>query len=366
MAEKTKSTATPKPTAAKGNELTTSAPLAKRGASLTLITGGTGFLGSHLLPLLAAKDPTRLRVLTTTAPNWLTEMGVEICAGSITDADTVAQAVAGVKEIYHLAGKVSRDDGDAQAMHAVHVQGTRLLCEAARASDVKTMVMASTSGTIAVTADGAGPPDESWPVPLDIISRWPYYASKYYQERAALENFNGTGRRLVMLNPSLLLGPGDERLSSTKVILDFLGRKIKTVPGGGLNLVDVRDVAPAFVTAMRRGQHGERYLLGGPNWSFSEFFGRLERISGITAPRLALPSKVVETGARWLSNFYQQWNYAPPVEPSEVAMAEHFWYLDAHRAISELGFTPRDASETLLDTVKYTRRRFLGHSAFGS
>ena len=340
------------------------APLVKRPAPYTLVTGGTGFLGSHLLALLAAKDAARVRVLTTTAPDWLTEMGVEICAGDIQDADTVTQAVAGVREIYHLAGKVSRDDADAQQMHAVHVAGTRLLCEAARAAEVKSIVLASTSGTIAVTENGEGPPDETWPVPLDIIARWPYYASKYYQERTALENFNGAGRRLVIINPSLLLGPGDERLSSTKVILDFLSRKIKTVPNGGLSFVDARDVAPVFVSAMRRGQHGERYLVGGPNWTFSEFFGRLERISGVSAPRLALPSKIIETGSRWLSNFYQHWDYAPPIAPGEAAQAEHFWYLDAHRAHSELGFTPRDPSETLLETVKYVRRRFLGHSAF--
>ena len=359
-----KTTTVTKKTPARDTTAGTAGPLVKRPTPQTLVTGGTGFLGAHLLPLLAAKGASHLRVLTTTAPPWLSEMGVEIVNGSLTDADTVARAVAGVKEIYHLAGKVSRENEDARAMHDIHVGGTRLLCEAARDADVKCIVMASSSGTIAVTPDGVGLPDESWPVPLDIIARWPYYASKYYQERAALENFTGPGRRLVIMNPSLLLGPGDERLSSTKVILDFLSRKIKTVPGGGLSFVDVRDVAPAFVAAMKRGRHGERYLLGGPNWSFSEFFGRLERISGVAAPRLALPARVATTGARWLSNFYKQWDAAPPVEPGEVEMAEHFWYLDARQAARELGFVPRDSGETLMETVRYVRRKFLGHNAF--
>jgi dihydroflavonol-4-reductase len=340
--------------------------VAKRAASKTLVTGGTGFLGSHLLRLLAEKDAANLRVLTTTtaAPAWLAETGAEVVSGSITDAQTVEQAVAGVREIYHLAGKVSRDAEDARAMHDIHVQGTRLLCQAARASDVKTIVMASTSGAIAVTADGADTPDETWPAPFEIISRWPYYASKYFQERAALDNFDGAGRRLVMLNPSLLLGPGDERLSSTKVVLDFLSRKIKTVPQGGLSFVDARDAAPCFIAAMKNGRHGERYLLGAANWTFQEFFGRLERVSGVKAPSLALPKALAVTGARWLSNFYKQWDYAPPVEPGEVEMSEHFWYLDAIKARNELGFAPREPSETLMDTVKYTRRRFLGHGAF--
>ena len=81
-----------------------------------------------------------------------------------------------------------------------------------------------------MTEKGDVVPDESYPAPLDIVSRWPYYASKSYQEMAALERFNGKGLRLVIMNPSLLLGPGDERLSSTKIVLDFMARKITAVP----------------------------------------------------------------------------------------------------------------------------------------
>ena len=108
------------------------------------------------------------------------------------------------------------------------------------------MVLASSSGTIAVSEKGDIVSDETYSAPLDIIARWPYYASKAYQEMAALERFSGKGLRLVIMNPSLLLGPGDDRLSSTKVVLDFMARKINAVPNGGLNFVDVRDTADGF------------------------------------------------------------------------------------------------------------------------
>jgi dihydroflavonol-4-reductase len=224
--------------------------------------------------------------------------------------------------------------------------------------------MASTSGTVAVTDDGLVVPDEEWPTPLDIVSRWPYYASKVYQERVALESFGGMGRRLVIMNPSLLLGPGDERLSSTKVVLDFLARKIPTVPKGGLSFVDARDAAAAFRAAMARGAHGQRYLLGAANWTFDKFFGRLERITKVPAPFLSLPSKLSLTGARALSSLYKHWKLAPPVEPAEIEMADYFWYFDSSKARAELGFEPRDPQETLLDTVTYVRENFLGHAAF--
>jgi dihydroflavonol-4-reductase len=337
-----------------------STAIARRQQPKVLITGGTGFLGSHLVRQLVESGAKNLRVLTTGAPAWLGELGVETIEGSITNAEDVRRAVEGVAEIYHLAGRVSRDDGAARAMYSVHVDGTRLLCDAASAAGVEAIVMASTSGTIAVREKGEETPDERGSVPLDIIGRWPYYASKLYQERTALERFDGRGRRLVILNPSLLLGPGDERLSSTKVVLDFLARKISAVPSGGLSFVDVRDAAAVFPNAMKNGRHGERYLLGGANWTFEKFLGRLERLTNVRAPRLSLPSKLAVAGSQIIHAFYKQWDKAPPVEPAAVEMAEYFWYLDSSKAERELGFSPRDPGETLLDTVKYLRENFLG------
>src|SRR5256884_8307993 len=174
------------------------------------------------------------------------------------------------------------------------------------------MVLSSSSGTIAVTKKGDIVPDETYPPPLDIISRWPYYASKAYQEMAALERFSGKGLRLVIMNPSLLLGPGDDRLSSTKVVLDFMARKISAGPNGGLNFVDVRDTAEAFCAAMQKGRHGERYLLGAVNWTFVKFFDRLERLTKVAAPRLAVATRFAVSGAQVIVSFFSHWILAPP------------------------------------------------------
>src|SRR6476660_3601060 len=265
------------------------AAIEKRQRAVTLVTGGTGFLGSHLVRQLVEQGGRDIRVIATSIPDWLVDLGVETFEGSINNSEDCKRAVDGIKEIYHLAGRVSRERNDARKMYEIHVEGTRLLCDAAKAAGAKTIALASTSGTIAVTKEGDLIPDETYPVPLEIISRWPYYASKAYQEMAALERFSGKGLRLVIMNPSLLLGPGDDRLSSTKVVLDFMARKIGAVPNGGLNFVDVRDTAQAFRMAMKKGRHGERYLLGAANWTFSKFFGRLERLTKVSAPWVTLP-----------------------------------------------------------------------------
>ncbi|MEQ1922306.1 MAG: NAD-dependent epimerase/dehydratase family protein [Pyrinomonadaceae bacterium] len=328
-----------------------------------LITGGTGFLGTHIVQNFLAYGEKNLKVMASSVPEWMKDAGIKAVEGSVTDRDDVAKACKNVSAIFHLAGKVSRDNDDAAAMNKIHLEGTRILCEAAKEAGVQTMVLASSSGTLAVSEDGQVV-DETFPPPIKILTRWAYYASKYYQERAAIENFDGDGRKLVIMNPSLLLGPDDERLSSTKPVLDFLARKIPYTPSGGLNFVDARDAAAAFIAALEKGNHQEKYLLGAANMTFEQFFGRLERLSDVAAPALKVPKKLAMAGSSMISSIYKHWGKTSPVAPNEVEQAEYFWYFDSSKAIEELGFEPRDPQETLNDTIIYLREAFLGEGVF--
>lgn len=328
-----------------------------------LITGGTGFLGTHIVRQFLDAGEKNLRVMASSVPEWMTDAGVEAAVGSVTNREDVAAAVKNVSAVFHLAGKVSRDNQDAAAMNKIHVEGTRILCEAAKEAGVQTMVLASSSGTIAVSEDEQIF-DETFPQPVDVISRWAYYASKYYQERTAIDNFDGDGRKLVILNPSLLLGPDDERLSSTKPVVDFLARKIPYSPSGGLSFVDTRDAASAFVSALEKGNHQEKYLLGAANMTFPEFFGRLERLSGVAAPMLKVPKKLAMAGSSMIESVFKNWGKASPVASEEVEQAEYFWYFDSSKAEEELGFASRDPNETLNDTIRYLRENFLGEAVF--
>jgi dihydroflavonol-4-reductase len=337
--------------------------MAKKSEKKILITGGTGFLGKHLVQQFLEAGQKNLRVMASSVPNWMTDAGVEPFAGSVTNKEDVAAATKNCEAIYHLAGKVSFAYDGAVQMNKIHVEGTRLLCEAAKANKVKNFILASSSGTSAITEDGEIV-DETFPQPVEILSKWPYYASKYYQEKTALKAFGDKGERLVILNPSLLLGSGDDRLSSTKVVLDFMAQKLPITPSGGLNFVDGRDAATAFLNALDKGRHRERYLLGAVNWTVKEFFGRLERLSGVSAPMLRVPKKVVVAGASLIDSFYKHWNKPAPFEASEVEMGEYFWYFDSSKAQEELDFTTRDPNETLQDTIKYLRENFLGDGVF--
>ena len=328
-----------------------------------LITGGTGFLGTHIVRQFLDAGEKNLRVMASSVPVWMRDAGVEAAEGSVTNREDVSDAVKNVEAIYHLAGRVSRDNEDAVQMNRIHVEGTRILCEAAKEAKVKTFVLASSSGTIACS-ETEEIFDETYPTPVEIISRWAYYISKYYQEKTALEHFDEKGTKLVVLNPSLLLGTEDERLSSTKPVLDFLARKIPYTPSGGLNFVDVRDAATAFIRALERGRHREKYLLGAANMKFSEFFGRLERLSGVSAPMLRVPKNLAMAGSNLISSIYKNWNKPSPVQPKEVEQAEYFWYFDSAKAEDDLGFSAREPNETLQNTISYLRENFLGEGVF--
>jgi dihydroflavonol-4-reductase len=249
-------------------------------------------------------------------------------------------------------------------MHEVHVAGTRLICAGAVKAGVRRMVLVSTSGTVAVSRDADDLPDEDRPAPLELIGRWPYYASKYYQEETAVREC-GDRVELVRVNPSLFLGPGDDRLSSTRDVLNFLAREVPVIPAGGVNFVDVRDVAAALLAAMEKGRPGQRYLLGGYNWTLREFFGRLSRISKVQGPRMTVSDRwrrVPHLASRVQSAVLRGIGRTPRIQPEVVDMGEYYWFFTSDMAVRELGFHVREASETLFDTVDYLRTHFLGQT----
>ncbi|MEO8551296.1 MAG: NAD-dependent epimerase/dehydratase family protein [Kofleriaceae bacterium] len=319
-----------------------------------LVTGATGFLGEHLCRVLVEEGHI-VRGLARSRSGVLDELGVEHVRGDVLSNDDLQRALDGVSAVFHLAGAVSRDPDDAQRMMRLHVDGTRKVLEQMSASGVRRMILASTSGTIGVSKHEEIL-DESAPYAEEIVAGWPYYASKIYQERLAFEHGDRLGIEVVAVNPSLLLGPGDRRLSSTGDVRKFIKRQIPTIPDGGINFVDARDAAAATATALAKGRAGERYLLGGPNWTTKEFFDRLGRVANVSPPRLKLPPKVAKWGASIVEELYRWRGKEPPMERISVEMAEHFWWIDSSKAAAELDFAPRDPQLTLVDTVDYLRR----------
>jgi len=322
-----------------------------------LLTGGTGFLGRHIADCLRSAGHT-VRVLCRSEDPGLAQMGCQVFRGDILDEQRVKDAMVGIDAVIHAAGLVSRDETDRSLMMRVHIEGTRYVMAAAQAEGVRRVVHMSTSGTLAVSEDAKMVRHEDDGVPLELIARWPYYLSKWLGERAALSAAESPGApEVVVLNPTLTLGPGDVRGSSTNEIRRFLNRQIPVVPSGGLSFVDVRDVAAVAVAMLTKGQNKERYLLSAVNLTFADFLDRLSQISGVKGPRLSVPLSRGVT--RWATRLVEQAAAAVGAEPAvsslEADMATHFWYCDARKAKDALGFAPRDPMMTLMDTVRDVR-----------
>lgn len=318
------------------------------------VAGATGFLGAHLVARLVEGGHDVVGV----ARGGGEVEGVCVRRVDVTDRQAVADAAQGCDGAFLAVGEVSRDPDDAGRLFDVHVRGTREALAGLRAAGVPRAVYVSTSGTIALGTDPDAVHDETHEAPPDLVARLPYYRAKCYGEREALDAA-AEGFEVVVVNPSLLLGPGDARGSSTTDVRRFLDREILAVPAGGLAFVDVRDAAAGAVLAMERGRSGERYLLSAQNLTVGAFFRRLQRISGVSAPWLRLPpSRSLALGAnRLFAKAVRALGGEPPMDDATVEMGQYFWYCDSRKAERELGFAARDPGETLRDTVADLRAR---------
>ncbi|MFO0594759.1 MAG: NAD-dependent epimerase/dehydratase family protein [Myxococcaceae bacterium] len=319
-----------------------------------LVTGGTGFLGAHLVPLLRAQGHACTLISRSAPPKSFFEgpHPVRHVKADLKDREAVRDALKGVEAIFHLAGLVSFKNEDGRKMYELHVDCTRELLRDVRALQTKPrIILASTSGTIAVSREErVGTEADDYPI--EVVGRWPYYLSKIYEEKLALEFCRREQIPLVVLNPSLLMGPGDDRLSSTWTVVKFLQRDIPAMPGGGMCFVDARDVAQAAVNALTRGELYGRHLMG-VNLSMHDFFSRLERLTGVRKPMVKLPKTANILGAYALEAFAKWRGTDVRLDPQEVEIGEHWFWCDSQKAERDLGFVARDPYETLHDTVHY-------------
>ncbi len=299
---------------------------------------------------MLAAGQTAVRVVNRGASAYDADQRIEVVRGDVTLASAVDRAVQGCGRIYHLAGWVSRDPADAPKLEQIHVEGTKLILKAAQRHGVERVTIASSSGTIAVGRTGKVHSEESGFKDTET-SRYAYYVTKIAAEKLALEFHAKTKLPIVVANPSLLLGPGDDRGSSTGDIVDFLEGQVLSFPTGGVNFVDVRDVAAGIIGAMERGRPGERYLLGGVNWTCSQFLQELAKLSGRSAPMMSSPTWLSLLMAPLLRRVMPLIGRKFTLGDSTIEMSGLFWYCDSSKAAGELGFQPRDPLETLRATL---------------
>jgi dihydroflavonol-4-reductase len=303
----------------------------------TLVTGASGFLGSHVAQqLVACGERVRVFVRPSSQLRAIEGLAVERVQGDLRDAASLARALDGVRRVFHVAADYRLWARDPQEIYESNVAGTRNLLEAARQAGIERLVYTSTVATIAVPRPGPLPDEETSARLEEMIGH--YKRSKFLAEQEALRAA-GTGLPVVIVNPTTPVGPGDWKPTPTgRVILDFLNGRMPAYVDTGLNLVPVEDAAVGHLLAAERGRVGERYILGGRNLTLKEILDILASITGRPAPRLRLPH-LVALAAGYADHVASRVLGREPQIPLEgVRMARHKMFVDCSKAARELGF----------------------------
>ncbi len=316
-----------------------------------LVTGGTGFLGAHIVRMLIERGHT-VRVLRreSSRTDLIADLPIEHALGDVTDVDSVRAASQGCAWVFHTAAVADYWRAQRTKLYQVNVDGTRNVLEAARAAGVGRVIFTSSAAAVGLRADGK-PSDESVLFNLPP-ERFPYGHSKMLAEQAAAKAVEA-GLSVVTLNPSVIFGPGDLNLISGSMIVEpARGLVPPFYPVGAVTAIDVRDVAAAHLAAAERGVSGERYILGAHDVTYRELFSLICQIVGARPPKLPLP-KALATPLSALINALSRLGVRLPVDGNQIWLSARRMLFDASKARAAFGAPQISLRQSLEDTYQW-------------
>jgi dihydroflavonol-4-reductase len=317
----------------------------------TLVTGGNGFIGSAVTRLLAERgDELRLMVRRRSRLGQLSGVDFEQVEGDVRDRRTVRRAMKGVDRVFHLAGVVSLRDSDADLMFEVNVDGTRTVMEEALRAEVERVVHVSSVASIGPAPWGQTADERQLFTAAHLGI--PYVNSKHEGEAEAMR-MAARGLPVVVANPAYVFGAGDVYGRATAMVRRFMLGRIPAYVPGGLNIVDVQDVARGVVLADERGELGERYILGNRNYTLDRLFADLSRLSGVEPPavRLSAPVALRLTQAADAAGIWTGFT------STDAKLASQWWCYRNGKAKRELGWTTTPHEDTIEATVAWYQDR---------
>ena len=315
-----------------------------------LVTGATGFIGSNVARLLSERGEELVLGVEGGSPEAALA-GIEgrRVKLEVRDRRSVRRALKGVERVFHCAGVTSVRPQDAERLFDVNVRGTRIVMEECLRAEVERVVYTSSAAVVGPAAQNKTA-DETQLFTAGTLEI-PYVNSVHEAELEAMR-VAARGLALVCVNPGVCFGAGDQLLSSTRLVRSFLLGRVPVYADGAVSVVDVRDAAGGHLLAADIGRVGERYILGGRNFTFERLFADLSRISGIDPP-LRLPAGLARPAAGLLAAAGRGW----PLTPAEVQAAGQWWTYRSTKARRELGWAARPHEETLEATVAWHMER---------
>ena len=326
-----------------------------------LITGGGGFIGTHLVDrLLAAGDRVRVVERPGGVHSHLPLEQIELIEADIRDAAAMQAAASGCDLVLHLAANPNLWAKDDREFEQVNHQGTRNVLDAARTGGAFRTIYVSTESILAPPGSDRIIDEDTVTTIDDMIG--PYCRSKWLAEQAAFEAAE-RGEPVVTVRPSVPIGPGDHRMGPfSRMICDLGHGRIKGYLEGDINIIDVRDVADGIMAAIEHGQPGRPELLVNENWTILELFRHLSPPLGVRPPRVRIP---------WLAALgfahLEEWactrllrSRQPMATVTGVKLTRRPFRFDGSRSARRLGLaTMRDCRATLAESLDWYRAK--GH-----
>jgi len=325
---------------------------------LSTVTGGAGFIGSHLVDQLVGLG-RRVRVVERPGADVSHLPGeVEVVFADIRERRGLHEALAGSRFVYHLAANPNLWVRDRREFDRVNHRGTVHVLDAALAAGAERVLHTSTESIL--TKDRAtGPIDEDVKI-AESDAVGPYCLSKLRAEDHAMA-LAAKGEPVVVANPTMPVGPGDRGLSPpSRLIRDFCRGSLPAVIDCTLNVIDVRDVATGLIRVMEVGKPGRRHLLSGENLTLVQMLAILSGMSGVPVPRWRVPY-AIGLAIAYLSEAWADHvtGVAPKATITGLRLARRLMHFDASRSLAEIGLRPRPARESLADSIGWMRGRGL-------
>lgn len=323
----------------------------------TLVTGGTGFVGSAVVrQLLARGEDVRVMIRQDSDQRLIAGLDTEVRIGDLNDLATLKTAVSGSKALYHVAADYRLWIPKPDDIYRTNIDGSRQLMRAAGDAGVERIVYTSSVATLGLTGSSA-PADET--TPTDITRMIGHYKrSKFLAEQAVQAMIDDEGLPAVIVNPSAPIGPRDAKPTPTgRMVIDAARGAMPAFVDTGLNVVHVDDVAKGHLQAFDHGSIGERYILGGDDMRLGEILESIASLTGIAAPKLKLPIGLIMPIAYATEAF---WRFSkrsgdPFVTVDGLKMARKLMFFSSNKAKTELDYRPRPAIEAFKDALGWYR-----------
>ncbi len=319
---------------------------------LALVTGASGFVGANLVEALTQRG-WRVRAMHRKSSSLKALQGLtyEDVLGDVTEPEALQHAARGVDAIFHVAAIATYWRSNTQEMYRVNVDGTRNVLQAARANQVKRIVVTSSSAAMGRASFGRTV-DENARYNLKPAD-YHYGYSKVLAEKVVAE-FVRDGLDVVTVNPAVIMGPRDVNLIGGSLVTELAKHDIRFAPPGGVGMIDVADVCDGHIAAFERGATGERYLLNGDNLWHSDVLNVCKRVVGRRSSTFKLPRAVIKAAAYpvdWLKALGAQL----PISGEQMRLAcDTFWF-DAAKARVQLGLRTRPFEDTVQRTFEWYR-----------